>query len=146
MGVAVNLTDAVTAKLNETTFGTATVVRQLVPKIKREDLTPQIKVALQSKTSVEQDRSNEWIEYTIDVVQIYPIKSDSHLEDGLNMYQDIQECLSLKSNRQLTTADGTFCLVPPFEMENLFDPDQVDEAGVMFTISNFNYRFFKNRT
>ena len=75
-----------------------------------------------------------------------PPISDSDLDDGLNMAEDIQDWLSLKSNRQLTTADGTFCLVPPFEMENLFDPDQVDEAGVMFTISNFNYRFFKNRT
>ena len=36
MGIAVNLTDAVTAKLNETTFGTATVERQLSPKVVRK--------------------------------------------------------------------------------------------------------------
>ncbi len=146
MGVAVNLTDAVAAKLRETSFGTASVVRQLVPKLQREGLNPSIIVALQSKTSVEQDRSNEWIEYKIGVGLSYPVNSIADQDDGLNMAEDITDWLSLKANRQITTVDGTFCMVPPFEMENVFDPEQVDDASVMFCITNFNYRFFKNRT
>ena len=146
MGIAVNLTDAVTAKLNETTFGTATVERQLSPKVTRKALVPQIIVALQSKVSVEQDRSNEWIEYTVGVGLSYPISAESDLDAGLNMAEDIQDWLSLKANRQLIIAEGSLCLVPPFTMENVFDPEQVDDAGVMFCVSNFNYRFYKNRT
>jgi len=146
MGVAVNLTDAIVAKLNETAFGTAVVERQLNPKVTRRGLTPLIIVALQGKTSEEQDRSNEWLQYQIGIGLNYPINSVTDLDDGLNMAEDIQDWISLKSNRSITTVDGTFCLVPPFEMGNLFDPDQVDEANTMFCISNFNYRFFKNRT
>ena len=146
MGVAVSLTDAVTAKLNETTFGTAVITRQLNPKVTRKGLTPQIIVALQGKSSVEQDRSNEWIQYGIGIALSYPINAVADLDDGLDMAEAIQDWISLTSNRNLTTAEGSFCLVPPFTMEAPFNPDQVEEAGVMFSISNFNYRFFKNRT
>jgi hypothetical protein len=146
MGIAVEVTEAVTAKLNETTFGTAVVTRQLNPQVIRKGLTPQIIVALQGKTSVEQDRSNEWIQYSIGIGLSYPINSVADLDLGLNMCEDIQDWMSLKSNRIITITSGSICLVPPFTMESPFDPTQVDEANVMFSITNFNYRFFKNRT
>jgi hypothetical protein len=146
MGVAVNLTDAIKAKLEETTFGTATVERQLVPKVARKDLGQLIIVALQGKASVEQDRGGEWIEYRIGIGLSYPTNSIADQESGLNMAEDIQDWISLKANRLITTVDGEFCLVPPFDMDNVFDPEQVNAAGVMFCISNFNYRFYKDRT
>lgn len=146
MGIGVNLTDAVVAKLQETSFGTATVERQLVPKITLEGLTNRIIVAFQGMTSLEQDRGGDWIEYRIGVGLTYPIKDLSDQEDAINMAEDIQDWLLLRDNKNLTTVDGTFCLVPPFDMDVLFDPDQVNAANVMFCVTNFNYRFYKNRT
>jgi len=145
MGKAVDLCDAVADKLRETSFGTATVTRQLVPEVYKKGLNPSIIVALQGKTSVEQDRSNEFIEYRIGAGLHYPVYQESDHDLAINMAEDIQDWLSLKANRHLVTGDGTFCLVPPFEMEALFDPAQVREAGVMFFVTNFNYRFYQSR-
>jgi len=146
MGVGVNLTDAVVAKLQETTFGTATVERQLVPKLTLEGLDLRIIVALQGMTSLEQDRGGDWIEYRVGVGLTFPVSQVSHQEDAINMAEDIQDWLLLRDNKNLTTVDGTFTLVPPFDMEVIFDPEQVNQANVMFCITNFNYRFYKNRT
>ncbi len=86
MGIAVEVTEAVTAKLNETTFGTAVVTRQLNPQVIRKGLTPQIIVALQGKTSVEQDRSNEWMQYSIGIGLSYPINAVADLVLRLNIF------------------------------------------------------------
>jgi len=146
MGVAVNLLDAVVAKLQETTFGTATVERTLIPKVVRKDMGQLIQVALQGKQSIEQNRTGDWIEYRVGVGLSYPLNSVADHEDGLNMAEDIQDWMLSLDNRRITTVDGSFCLVPPFEMDNVFNPDQANEAGVMFCISNFKYRFYKDRT
>ncbi len=146
MSAGVNLADAVVAKLQETSFGTATVERQIVPKLLREDLGLRIIVCLQGMTSVEQDRGGDWIDYRIGVGLTYPVSSIADQEAGVNMAEDIQDWLLLRSNKNLTTSNGKYTLVPPFDMETLFDQDQVDSAGVMFCITNFNYRFYKNRT
>ncbi len=146
MGVAVNLTDAVTAKLQATTFGSATVERQLSPKLTRKEMGQKIIVCLQGKSSVEQDRTGDWIEYRIGVGLSYPLNSVADQEAGLNMAEDIQDWLLGMANRRLTTSDGEFCLVPPFDMDTVFDPEQANETGVMFCITNFNYRFYKDRT
>ena len=146
MGVAVNLLDAVAAKLNETTFGSATVERALIPKAVRKELGQLIQVCLQGKTSIEQDRTGDWIEDRVGCGLSYPLGSVADQEDGLNMAEDIQDWMLQTANRRITTVDGEFCLVPPFEMDNVFNPDQANEAGVMFCITNFNYRFYKDRT
>ncbi len=146
MGVGVNLTDAVVAKLQESTFGTATVERQLVPKLTLEGLDLRIIVALQGMTSVEQDRGGDWIEYRIGVGLTYPVTEIAHQEAAVNMAEDIQDWLLRQANKNITTVDGKFTLVPPFDMDVIFDPEQVNSANVMFCITNFNYRFYKNRT
>lgn len=145
MSYAVSILDGVVAKLNETTFGTATVERQILPRVERKGLTPKIIVALQGIASEEQDRSADYMSYTVGVGLSYPVSTDADYEAALDMTEAIQDWLSRVDNRQITTAEANYCLVPPFEMDGLFDPASVNEAGVMFTLSNFNYRTIKNR-
>jgi len=146
MSYAVSILDGVAAKLGETTFGTATIERQILPRVDKKGLTePLIIVALQSVESAEQDRSADYMSYTVGVGLSYPVKSDADYESALNMAEAIQDWLSRVDNRQIATAEATFCLVPPFEMDGLFDPTTVNEAGIMFTLTNFNYRTIKNR-
>ncbi len=146
MSYAVSILDGVVAKLGETTFGTATVERHILPRIDKKGLSaPLIIVALQSVDSEEQDRSADYMSYKVGVGLSYPIKSDADYESALDMAEEIQDWLSSTDNRHITTAEANFCLVPPFEMDGLFDPTTVNEAGIMFTLTNFNYRTIKNR-
>ena len=145
MSFSVAVLDGVVAKLNETTFGTATVERQILPRVERKGLTPKIIVALQGVESAEQDRSAAYMSYTVGVGLSYPVSTDADYEAALDMTEAIQDWLSRVDNRQITTAEANYCLVPPFEMDGLFDPTSVNEAGVMFTLTNFNYRTTKNR-
>ncbi len=145
MSFSVAVLDGVVAKLNETTFGTATVERQILPRVERKGLTPKIIVALQGVESAEQDRSADYMSYTVGVGLSYPVSTDADYEAALDMTEAIQDWLSRVDNRQITTAEANYCLVPPFEMDGLFDPTSVNEAGVMFTLTNFNYRTTKNR-
>lgn len=145
MSFSVAILDGVVAKLSETTFGTATVERQILPRVERKGLTPKIIVALQGVESAEQDRSADYMSYTVGVGLSYPVSTDADYEAALDMTEAIQDWLSRVDNRQITTAEANYCLVPPFEMDGLFDPTSVNEAGVMFTLTNFNYRTTKNR-
>jgi hypothetical protein len=145
MSFSVAVLDGVVAKLSETTFGTATVERQILPRVERKGLTPKIIVALQGVESAEQDRSADYMSYTVGVGLSYPVSTDADYEAALDMTEAIQDWLSRVDNRQITTAEANYCLVPPFEMDGLFDPTSVNEAGVMFTLTNFNYRTTKNR-
>ena len=146
MSAGVNLTDAVVAKLQEGSFGSATIERQLIPKLTREDLDLRIIVVLQGMTSVEQDRGGDWIQYRIGVGLTYPVNAVEDHEAGINMAEAIQDWLLQRDNKNLSTVNGTYTLVPPYDMETLYDADQVDAAGVMFCVTNFNYRFYKDRT
>ncbi len=147
MSYAISILDGVVDKLNETTFGTATVERQILPRVERKGMaTPKIIVALQGVSSAEQDRHHDYMEYVVGVGLSYPVSEEADYELALNMSEAIQDWLSTVANRQITTAETTFRLVPPFEMDGLFDPTTVNEAGIMFTISNFNYRTTKNRS
>ena len=147
MSYAVSILDGVVAKLNETTFGAATVERQIVPRVSRESLsTPKIIVALQAVESAEQDRSADYMSYQVGVGLSYPVSEEADYELALNLNESIQDWLSNVANRSIVTGEATFCLVPPFEMDGLFDPTTVNEAGVMFTLTNFNYRTIKDRS
>jgi hypothetical protein len=146
MSYAVSILDGVVAKLNETTFGSATVERQILPRVEKRTLSvPKIIVALQGIESAEQDRSADYMSYTVGVGLSYPVSSDADYESALAMTEDIQDWISRTDNRNISTAEADFCLVPPFEMDGLFDPTTVNEAGIMFTLNNFNYRTIKNR-
>jgi hypothetical protein len=147
MSFAISILDGVVAKLNESTFGSATVERQILPRVERKGLsTPRIIVALQAVASEEQDRSNDYMQYTVGVGLSYPVAEEADYELAIDMMESIQDWLCLMANRQITTAEATYCLVPPFEMDGLFDPTTVNEAGIMFTLTNFNYRTTKNRS
>ncbi len=146
MGVGLSLLDGVVSKLGETSFGTATVERQILPEVRKKNLDdPLIVVAMQGKEGIELDRNNTYISYTVGVGLSYPVSAVSDHALGLDMVEDVQDWLLEVDNRKITTASGTFCLVPPFDMEGLFDTTMLKEGGVMFFITNFNYRFFKNR-
>jgi len=146
MSYAVSILDGVVAKLNETTFGSATVERQILPRVEKRTLSvPKIIVALQGIESADQDRSADYMSYTVGVGLSYPVSSDADYESALAMTEDIQDWISRTDNRNISTAEADFCLVPPFEMDGLFDPTTVNEAGIMFTLNNFNYRTIKNR-
>lgn len=146
MSYAVSILDGVVAKLNETTFGSATVERQILPRVEKRTLSvPKIIVALQGIESAEQDRSADYMSYTVGVGLSYPVSSDADYESALAMTEDVQDWISRTDNRNISTAEADFCLVPPFEMDGLFDPTTVNEAGIMFTLNNFNYRTIKNR-
>lgn len=146
MSYAVSILDGVVAKLNETTFGSATVERQILPRVEKRTLSvPKIIVALQGIESAEQDRGADYMSYTVGVGLSYPVSSDADYESALAMTEDIQDWISRTDNRHISTAEADFCLVPPFEMDGLFDPTTVNEAGIMFTLNNFNYRTIKNR-
>lgn len=146
MSFSVSILDGVVAKLGETTFGTAVVERQILPRVEKRSLaTPKIIVALQGVESAEQDRSADYMSYTVGVGLSYPVSTDADYESALDMTEAIQDWLSRTDNRHISTAEADYCLVPPFEMDGLFDPTTVNEAGIMFTLTNFNYRTTKNR-
>ncbi len=146
MSTGINIADAVVAKLQEDGFSGATIERQVVPKILREDLTLRIIVCLQGMTSIEQDRDGDWVDFRIGVGLTYPVAAVADQELAITMAEAIQDFLLLRANKNLTVAGGKCTLVPPFDMDTMFDQDQVDSAGVMFCVTNFNYRFYKNRT
>lgn len=146
MSFSVSILDGVVAKLGETTFGTAVVERQILPRVEKRSLsTPKIIVALQGVESAEQDRAADYMSYTVGVGLSYPVSTDADYESALDMTEAIQDWLSRTDNRHISTAEADYCLVPPFEMDGLFDPTTVNEAGIMFTLTNFNYRTTKNR-
>lgn len=146
MGVALDLIDGIATKLNETTFGTATVVRSLLPEVTKKGLTPTILVALEGKESFELDRANENIKYKVAIGLNYPITDDAQLDDGINMIEDIQDWISLSANRSLVTASGTFKLLQPIVMEAPFDSSMLQEAAVFFSVLQLDYTFYKDRT
>tara|TARA_R100001463_G_scaffold2401_4_gene10148 strand:+ start:636 stop:1076 length:441 start_codon:yes stop_codon:yes gene_type:complete len=146
MGVALDLVDGVAAKLSETPFGTATVVRALLPEVTKKGLTPTILVALTGKESFELDRANESIKYKVAVGLNFPITNDSQLDEGMDMIEAIQDWISLYSNRKIVTASGTFSLLQPVEMEAPFDSGMVQEASIFFSVINLTYTFYKDRT
>ena len=145
MGIAVELVDGVVSKLNESTFGTATVERQLLPEVERKGLTPRIIVTLEGKESFELDRGNESIRYKVAVGLSYPTTSVADLDDGLDMIEAIQDWLALKSNRTITTASGSFKLLQPIEMANPFDSAMAQEASLFFSVLTIPYIFYKIR-
>lgn len=145
MGVATDLLDGVVAKLGETTFGKATIERSLLPEVERKGLTPRIIVALQGKESFELDRGNECLKYTVAIGLNYPITSTQELDDGLDMIEAIQDWLSLRTNRAITTASGTFTQLMPVSMENPFDAPMAQEASVFFSVITLPYLFHKVR-
>ncbi len=146
MGAANDLLAAVAAKLGETSFGSATVEVQLLPEVRKKNLTdPLIVVALQGKTLVELCRGADYVSYQIGVALNFPVTGESQHADGVDMVEDIHDWISASDNRKLTTGSGDFCLVPPLEMEGVFDPTAAREAGFMLFVTNFNYRFFKSR-
>lgn len=146
MGVAIDLVDGVTAKLNETSFGTANVVRSLLPEVTKKGLTPTILVAIQGKESFELDRANESIKYKVAVGLNYPITNDTQLDEGMDMIEDIQDWLCLRDNRKIVTSSGTFSLLQPVEMEAPFDSGMVQDAAIFFSVINLTYTFYKDRT
>lgn len=147
MGVAIELMDAVTAKLNETTFGTATVSRQIIPDFVKKDGTPTIIVSISSKESFEVDRTKEHVVYGVVVALHYPSPNgNADYEVALDMTEDIQDWLSDKDNRNLTLAtEGEACLVLPFEMDGIVDGALVREAGLYFSLTTFKYIHYKDR-
>jgi len=148
MGVAVDLLDAVVDKLNETTFGSAVVERQIIPDITKKSLQPSIMVALQGKESHELDRTNEALKYTVAVGLSYPISADSEADKAaaLSMSEDIMDWLASRANQRLTVTGGECRLLQPIVMEAVVDPTVAREAGIFFTHSNFIYRFYKDRS
>lgn len=145
MGFAVQTLDAIVAKLQETSFGTATVERQLLPEVEKKDLTPKFIVMLETKTSSELDRTSEAGVYTIGVGYHHPLR-ESTIEAALDAVEDMQDWLSQRDNRVLSTPSGNISLILPFTMETPFDPNLVKEGGVFFSITTFTYRFCKNRS
>jgi hypothetical protein len=146
MGAAVQLLDAVVAKLDESSFGTITFSRRLLPEITKEDLTPTGVVALQTKESFEQDRANEMVQYTVVVGLNYPTTSTDDLETALDLMEDINDWLALRANSTLTTASGKFKLLHPVLLEQPFDATQAKEANVFFSVLTLKYLFYKSRS
>ncbi len=145
MGAAVNLLDGVVAKLNETTFGTATVERTLLPEIERKGLTPTITVWLEGKESFELDRSSESIKYMVTIGLSYPTKSSADLDSGIDMMESIHDWLARRDNREIVTASGSFKLLHPVEMANPFDSVMAQEGALFFSTLNVNYHFTQTR-
>ncbi len=146
MGAANALMNSIVSKLDETSFGSATSLVQIVPDQRKLQLSdPAIVIAMQGKDVVDLARGSEHVQYKVGVALYYPVASIADHASGLDMAEDIQDWLSQADNRTLTSAYGNFCLVPPFEMDGIFDPTAVREGGVMIFITNFKYRFFKNR-
>lgn len=147
MGVANQLLAAVVVKLDETSFGTATVSKQLMPDVTKTGLSvPQIIVALQAIESLEHDRSRELVKYTVAIGVSYPVKTEAQKELALDMVEDVQNWLTQVANRRLTLAAGTACITVPFAMESVLDPEMYREAGIYFSHTNFTYLFHKNRS
>tara|TARA_R110002020_G_scaffold368536_5_gene580367 strand:- start:4533 stop:4973 length:441 start_codon:yes stop_codon:yes gene_type:complete len=145
MGVAVDLLDGIVTKLNETSFGTATSQRALLPEIERKGLTPQINVWLEGKESFELDRSSESLKYMVAVGLSYPTTSIADLDSGLDMIESIHDWLARRDNREIVTASGSFRLLPPVEMSSPFDSAMAQEAALFFSVLNINYHFTKTR-
>jgi hypothetical protein len=147
MGVAVDLLDGVVAKLNETTFGTATVSRGFIIEVARKGMSnPEISVCLDSKDSFEIDRGNECLKYTVAVGLHYPTTSDADLDLGMDMLESIQDWLSLRSNRAIVTSSGTFKLHHPVAMEAPLDAAMAREMNCYYSVITLPYLFYKVRT
>jgi hypothetical protein len=146
MGVAVDLLDGVVAKLNETTFGSATVSRGFIIEVARKGLsTPEISVCLDSKESFEIDRGNECLKYTVAVGLHYPTTSDADLDLGMDMLEDIQDWLSDRSNRAIVTSSGTFKLHHPVALEAPLDATMAREMNCYYSVITLPYLFYKVR-
>ena len=145
--VAVQVLDAVTDKLKETSFGSASVERHIFPEIERKGLTPLIIVALHNKSNKEFDRSREMVTYTVAVALHYPVSpATASLEDAVAMVENIQDFLSAVPNHRLTTPSGDICLSLPYEMESMFNGDMLRETNVFFSVTEFEYNFSRLRT
>lgn len=145
MGVATDLLDGVVTKLGETTFGTATVERSLLPEVDKKGLSPRIIVALEGKQSFELDRSSESLKYSVYVGLSYPINSTDELDDGIDMIEDIQDWLARRDNREIVTPSGSFKLLHPVELDVPFDTAMAQEAAIFFSVLTIKYHFTKTR-
>jgi len=146
MGAAVQLLDAVVDKLNESSFGTITFVRRLLPEIVRTDMTPTGVISLQTKESFEHSRNHENVEYTVILCLHYPTTDTDDLETALDYVEDIQDWLGLKANTHLDTASGEMKLHAPILLEQPFDATQAKEANVFFSVLTLKYLYYKSRS
>lgn len=146
MGAAVQLLDAIVSKLQESTFGTTTFSRELLPEVGKSGLEPNGLVVLQMKENFEQDRHHEMVQYTVGVGLNYPMTTSDDLETALDQMEDIQDWLTSRANKDLVTASGTFKHLHPALLEVPFDSTLAKEGAVFFSVLTLKYLLYKNRS
>ncbi len=147
--LAIQILDAVKAKLEETTFGTCVIERHVLPEVeKSSDLraNPKIIVTIQGKEIREFDRVNETLDYSIGVALHYPCTSEGDYDTAIKLCEDIQNHLANPNNMQLTITNGMACLLMPYEMEAVYDIQMLREANVFFSVTDFTYTHKRKRT
>ena len=146
MSIALEILDAVTNKLEETSFGSATVERRILPETDKKGLEPTIIVTLQSKEIQKFDRSKEDILYGVGVGLHYPVDQTADSDLALAMAEDIQNWLSSTDNSILTIPSGCAAFKMPYEMEAVYDIQMLREANIFFTVTDFTYYVQRTRT
>jgi hypothetical protein len=147
--IAVQIVDAVKAKLEETTFGTCVIERHILPEVEKStDLkaNPKIIVTVQGKEIREFDRVNELLDYSIGVALHHPCSEASDYDTAIELCEGIQNHLADPNNMQLTIASGEVSLVLPYEMDAIYDIQMLREANIFFSVTDFTYTHKRKRT
>lgn len=146
--LAVQILDAVKAKLEETTFGDCIVERHILPEVeKSKDITvPKIIVTLQGKEVREFDRVNELLDFELGVALFFKCSSETDYDTAIGIVEDIQNHLSNPNNNTLTITNGEACFVMPYNIESVYDIQMLREANVFFSVTDFTYTHKRKRT
>ncbi len=146
--LAVQILDAVKAKLEETTFGDCIVERHILPEVeKSKDITvPKIIVTLQGKEVREFDRVNELLDFELGVALFFKCSSEADYDTAIGIVEDIQNHLSNPNNNTLTITNGEACFVMPYNIESVYDIQMLREANVFFSVTDFTYTHKRKRT
>lgn len=146
---ATEITQSVTDLL-QSEFSDTDVELQYIP-IEYKNRLParKVTVAWNNKESHEVDRSNEALFYSVAIGIYQPMENTTDIAEQkacIDFVEEIQDALSLKSNRTLTLATlGEAKLQLPFTTDQLVDPVEVKSTSNFFSVISFKYRYFKGR-
>ncbi len=147
--LAVQILDAVKAKLEETTFGDCVIERHILPEVEKSTSlksSPKIIVTAQGKEIREFDRVNELLDYSIGVALHFPCVAEADYDTALGLCEDIQNHLANPNNMKLSITNGEACLVMPYEMDAVYDIQMLREANIFFSVTDFTYTHKRKRT
>lgn len=155
MGIGKEIADQVVAQIQlaaaSLTFDSFQIARRRLPTVEKEDLSegvPEISVVFSEFVGNEQDRSAEFLIYSISVVVACHVR-DPNGTTADNVETFVEEIIDLLSDRdlaELTTAGGDVVeLRLPVIWDPVFDPERLKD-GVLVALSTFEYVFDKSRS